>query len=453
MSARAASPAAAVLAEYAAALRFEDLPDRVVELAKLCLIDAVACAAFGRELPWSRILLDQVTAEAPGGPCRLPGLPEVALPLRQAALALGALGHAFELDSLRKPGAGVHPGATVALPALAAAQAAQASGRDLLQAIVAGCEVMFRIGAATLHSPEKRGFHAPGLSGPFGSAVACGRLLGLGPERLVNALGIAGSLAGGLLAFAGTGSGGMVKRLHLGRAAESGVVATELAARGYEGPAAVLDGRFGLLEAFCDERDPALLTAELGDTFEIEKLCLKRYACHVTAQAPVQLLREQMAAHGFTGPDIAGIRVHASDKVVSHHSEAHPTDVMGAQYSVPFALAIAAHFDAGDPKAFLGESLRDPDVRSLAERIEVTECPGRPIRGWGADMAITLVTGAALEGSRSSFPGCPESPLSRDGLFAKFERLCEPMDAQHRAALFGALCNVEKVPDLSRLGL
>jgi 2-methylcitrate dehydratase PrpD len=126
---------------------------------------------------------------------------------------------------------------------------------------------------------------------------------------------------------------------------------------------------------------------------------------------------------------------------------------MGAQYSVPFALAIAAHFDPEDPKAFLGESLDDPDVRRLAERIEVSERPGSPIRGWSADLAITLVTGTILEGSQSDFRGCPQSPLSRTGLFDKFERLCESMDAQRRVALFESLWNLESAPDLSRLTL
>ena len=183
----------------------------------------------------------------------MPGL-ERRLDPRQAALGFGTFAHAFELDSLRKPGVGAHPGATVALPAFAVAQAAGRGGREVIAAIVAGCEASFRIGAATLHTPELAGFHAPGIVGPFGSAVASGRLLGLSADRLAAALGIAGSCTGGLLAFAAShtgGSGGMVKRLHLGRAAESGVLAAMLAARGYEGPHSILDGKFGILEAFC----------------------------------------------------------------------------------------------------------------------------------------------------------------------------------------------------------
>src|SRR4029079_19569107 len=215
------------------------------------------------------MVLAEALASGAGGPCQLPGVPEATLHVPQAALALGAFAHAFELDNLRNPASGVHGGATVALPAFAMAQACGASGRDLIAAIVAGIEVMFRIGNATLHSAEKVGFHGPGMTGPFGSAAACASLLRLSTTQTANAFGIAGSLGGGLLAFAKSSSGGMIKRLHLGRAAEAGVIAARLAQRGFEGPPSVLEGRFAVLEAFCEETDPTLLTRGLGESWEI----------------------------------------------------------------------------------------------------------------------------------------------------------------------------------------
>src|SRR5687767_9470511 len=200
------APAASVLAGFAADLTDADIPAAALERATHCLVDAVGCAMFGGGFSWSQIALSQTSLD----PGRTP-LPVAsgARPgdIREAALVWGTRAHAFELDSLCKPSAGVHPGATVALPALAMAHALGNSGRELLMAIVAGCEVMFRIGTATLHTPEKRGFHAPGLNGPFGSAIACGTLLGLPAERFVNALGIAGSLGSGLLAFSRASGG------------------------------------------------------------------------------------------------------------------------------------------------------------------------------------------------------------------------------------------------------
>ena len=446
---RAQTTASQQLAEFATALRYEDLPASVIASAKHCLIDAIACAAFGKKLPWSQMVLEEALSTGAGGPCRLPGVSGQSLHVPQAALALGAFSHAFELDNLRKPASGVHGGATVALPAFAMAQAVGASGRDLVAAIVAGVEVMFRIGNATLHSAEVVGFHGPGMTGPFGSATACAKLMRLTPAQTANAFGVAGSLAGGLLAFAKSGSGGMIKRLHLGRAAESGVVAARLAQRGYEGPLTVLEGRYGLLDAFCKENDPSLLTKGLGETWEMEKLCIKRYPCHVTSHVPVQLMRGFMEEHSFAGDDIAEIVVDASEKVVSHHSGVDPTDIMLAQYSVPFNLAIAAYYDPRDPSVYNDGTAAELRLRELARRVRVTAAEGR--KGWSAQLSVTLRDGRRIEGASEYFLGCPESPLSDDQLRFKFERLCQ--DAHLPRSLFDDLMQIEKVPSIGALPL
>jgi 2-methylcitrate dehydratase PrpD len=444
-------PATERLAAYAASLRFEDLPAAAIERAKQCLIDAVACAIFGQRFPWSAIVLDEALATGAGGPCRLPGVPDKRLHVPQAALALGAFSHAFELDNLRKPGTGVHAGATVALPAFVMAQAQGASGRDLITAIVAGIEVMFRIGNATLHTPEHIGFHAPGLTGPFGSAAACASLLRLSAGETANAFGIAGSLAGGLLAFAKAGSGGMIKRLHLGRAAEGGVLAARLAQRGYEGPRTVLEGRYGVLEAFCEEYDPSLLTKGLGEIYEIERVCIKRYACHVTAQAPVELMRDLMAQHKFGGDDIRDLAIEGAPKVLSHHSEADPADVMLAQYSVPFSVARSAYHDPNDPTVFSDSTLTDARVRALACCIRMST--GEKTKGWGTRMTLTLQDGRALEGARDTFLGCPETPMTSTQLAMKFDSLTTSGSDQLKRTLFDDLMRLEHLPSLDGLAL
>ena len=444
-------PATERLAAYAAALRFEQLPAVAIERAKHCLIDAIACAIFGQRFPWSAIVLDEALATGAGGPCRLPGVPDKRLHVPQAALALGTFSHAFELDSLRKPGTGVHAGATVALPAFAMAQAQGASGRELIAAIVAGVEVMFRIGNATLHTPEHIGFHAPGLTGPFGAAAACGSLLRLSASEIANAFGIAGSLAGGLLAFAKAGSGGMIKRLHLGRAAEGGVLAARLAQRGYEGPRTVLEGRYGVLEAFCEEHDTTLLTKGLGEIYEIERVCIKRYACHVTAQAPVELMRKFIEQQNFGGDDIRELAIEGSAKVLSHHSDADPADVMLAQYSVPFSVARAAYFDPNDPTVFSDRTLADGRVRALARRIGMST--SARTKGWSTRMTLTLNDGRVLEGTSDAFLGCPEMPMLPAHLRMKFDALTQSGSDRLKQSLFDDLMQLERLSSLDQLAL
>lgn len=451
MSPATASSAAETLSRYATSLRFESLPPAVVARAKACLIDAVACAVFGRTLPWSRMILSYAQTSGAGGACRLPGPDGIRLYAPQAALALGSFAHAYELDSLRKPGAGVHPGATVALPALIMGQQRRASGKEVLAAIIAGCEVMFRIGAATLHTPEKVGFHAPGLTGPFGAAVASGHILGLSSREMTSALGIAGSMASGLLAFARAGEGGMVKRLHLGRAAEGGVMAASLAAQGYEAPRTVLEGEFGVLDVFCGRSDAALLTAGLGEIFETENICFKSYPCHITAHAPIQLLRRWMEEHRFSGHDIREVTIRGSQKIVSHHNIMQPADMMLAQYSVPFCVALAALRDPADPASFAADALRDPAILDLAQRVrmDIRQQDGVPAKGWGVEMEVRLGDRHVITGSLDSFTGCPEQPFTNAAIAAKFRRLTADMGETAASALLDFLNDLENVDDVS----
>src|SRR5262249_31725767 len=147
---------------------------------------------------------------------------------------------------------------------------------------VAGGETMIRIGRATHHNNETRGYHAPGTTGPFGGAIAVGRLMKFDAETMTNAIGIAGSLSCGLLEFAKSGTGAMVKRLHMGRASESGVLAASLAADGFTGPKTVLEGPFGFLKVFCGEYELDALTRGLGSEHATLRIMLKRFPMHIT---------------------------------------------------------------------------------------------------------------------------------------------------------------------------
>ncbi|MEM9683168.1 MAG: MmgE/PrpD family protein [Pseudomonadota bacterium] len=322
------------LAAFAADLRYEDIPGDVRDRARDCVLDTVGIAVFGASLPWSRVVIDYARRSGAGGRCTLIGTPGESVTAPMAALANGAVVHAFEMDSLRKPGTGVHPGGIVP-PALAAGEETGADGRQLITAFVAAMEVMTRIGLATRHSAEEKGFHAPGLTGVFGAAAAAGHLYGLTADQMTHAFGVGGSLCSGLLEFAKSGSGGMVKRLHLGRAAEGGILAASLARGGFEGPPTVLEGAYGFLRAFADEPSTEKLTAGLGDVWETRTICFKRCACHATAHTPVQVLEDLRHEAGFGPDDVEEIIIGSSRKVLANHDTREPKDVMAVQYSVP----------------------------------------------------------------------------------------------------------------------
>jgi 2-methylcitrate dehydratase PrpD len=429
------------LAEYAAGLRYEDLPAEVVICAKDCIIDTVAACICGSALPWSRIVIDYAERTGPGGTSRILGRSS-AVQAPAAALANGALAHAFELDALTRPGAGAHPGATVLPPALAVAQQAGAGGRALIAAFVAGNEVMIRIGRATGHTNEARGFHAPGTTGPFGAAVACGHLLGLDADKMTNALGIAGSLAGGLLEFA-KGDGGMVKRLHLGRASEAGVLAASLADSGFTGPRTVIEGEFGFLRVFCTQWDEAELTKGLGRDYVTLSTVLKRYPVHATAHAAVRAVRDLQAEHRFSGGDVEAVTVSGSRRMIERHAIAEPADLMLAQYSIPFCVALALFREARDPESYDESALADPQIRALTRRVRLV-----PEEGGATGSTVTL---ALTDGRR--FERHVDSGMLEAGELAdKFTRLTRATLGARAPALYERLQRLETETTLDWLG-
>jgi 2-methylcitrate dehydratase PrpD len=410
------------LARYAAELRFEDLPPEVVQRAKDCVIDTAAAVIYGNTIPWSRILVGYAQRMGPGGKSRILGADSPAVQPALAALANGTLSHAFELDNVvTNPSAGVHGGATLLPPGLAMAQEAGGSGRDLLAAVVAGAEVMIRIGWATKHTNEVNGFHAPGTTGPFGAAVAAGRFLKLDAPAMANALGIAGSLCGGLMEFARSGTGAMVKRLHIGRACEAGVLAASLARDGFTGPGTVLEGEAGFLRVFCSDFDLGVLTCDLGRKYATLNICMKRYACHITAQKAVQAVREMAAERAIGGDDVESITVTGAKRMAEINNIPEPTDVMMAQYSTPFCVALALYRDPADPASFGDDALRDPAIRSLCRRITVRAAPGEH----GHAEVPTTVTVTTKDGRRMSRcleanKGSPAQPFERADMREKF---------------------------------
>jgi 2-methylcitrate dehydratase PrpD len=438
--------AASELARFAVNLTLDAIPTEVRERAKACIADTLACSVFGASLPWSKITTGYASYYGGAGPCTLFGVPGASTNAPSAAFSNGAAAHAFEQDSLRFPGSGVHPGATL-VPALAAAcQETGADGARALTAFVAGCEVLFRIGASSHHSSEKLGFHAPGLTGTYGAAVAAGLIYGLNADQLANAMGIAGSMSAGVLAFTKSDRGAMVKRLHIGRAAEAGVIAARLAGAGYEGPETILEGRFGFLDVYCRDGDAKLLTAGLGTDWETLKICIKRYPCHVTAQPSIQALRELMAEHGFTGKDVSALSLSCNEKIVSHHDIRAPGDVMTAQYSVPFCVALALHRDPDDPRSYNESALSDAAILRVCNLIDMRVATDLP-SAWSARISLDLHDGRHFDALAKNFLGMPSQPLSDADQRRRFALLTAGnLDATHATDWYERLAKLDTQP-------
>jgi 2-methylcitrate dehydratase PrpD len=437
------------LAEFAVNLKYDSIPPEVLERAKDCVIDTVGACVFGSQLPWTRTVIEYAKRNSAPGECSVFGTPiKVRAPF--ACLCNGAAAHAFELDALVEPSVGIHPSAALAVPGLAPAQGRKMSGQALLSAIVAGFEVLYRIGDAAHHSIEKVGFHSPGVVGVFGTAVVVGRLFDLDAKQMANAFGIAGSMSSGLMEFSRTG--GMVKRLHLGRAAEGGFMAAVLARDGYTGPDGVLEGKFGVLNVFCRDAQPARLTKDLGAVWQVMKTKIKRYACHATAQVPVTLALDLKQKHKLSGDDVAAIAIAAGEKTVTQHAINEPRDLTMMQYSVPFSVAVALYRDPLDPRTFSEATLNDARIRTLARGAQVELLKTSPgYQSSACRLTLKLKNGKELTAEGHDFKGTPTMPLTRDELRDKFLMLTAHRDRAKAERLFAQLAEAEKVADFSTL--
>jgi 2-methylcitrate dehydratase PrpD len=416
--------ATAQLAAFATDLDYSAIPSHVIQRAKDCLLDSLAAGLYGYSKLWSRIVTDLAQELSGEGSSSVLGEKQK-LPAPHAALANGTMIHGFELDSVRQPGAGVHPGATVVPAVLAVGEEHHANGRKILTALIAGCEVIFRIGLAIGHGVEKRGFHAPALTGTFGAAIAVGKILGLSTEETTHALGIAGSFSSGLLEFSRAKGGGMVKRLHMGRAAEGGVLAAMLASKGFTGPESVLEGKFGFCSAYSDNPELNKLTVGLGRDFETLNICIKRYPCHIYAQAPIEALTGLTQDHPFDVSEVDKIIIAGEEKLKTHHSIYEPKDVMAAQYSVPYSVSLALFFNPEDPQNFSEKNLHDAKILKMARKIDlqVDDEINQMKESRAARVVVRLKSGLELKREVLHFKGTPQNPLEPEELHSKFEIL------------------------------
>lgn len=444
------------LLSFLHALSVREIPADVLDRARACLRDALGCGIFGSGEEWSRILGDEVTEEGSRGTCTVIGRAErVSAPA--AALCNGTAIHGFELDDLIAESI-VHPGACVIPAAIAAGEASGAPGARVLEGILAGYEAMHRVGVAMGVEPARRGFHTTSLVAPVACAVAAGKASGLSLERLRSAVGLACSAASGIKSFAAGHGGGMVKRLHLGRAAEAGVRSAQLAARDFLGPPHALDSRFGLLEVYGGSGAQAeRMSRALGREWALRDVWFKVYPICGWIQPVVQLLQEGRGPRTLSPDDVKQVEVGVSRYAAQNNGEPAPIDTMGAQYSIPYCAAVALLADPRDPASFRTEAVNDPRTRSLAARVKIVVdpqieavYPGK----FGARVRLELVGGTPFERSVLECHGTPADPCSDAELTDKFRRLAgtrlPPRAVSDLAALVDDIADLRCAPDLMK---
>lgn len=413
-----------LMLERLAALRLTDLPEGVTGQVGRVLLDNLACGLLGASLPWGRMVAEHVIEEGSRGGASVFGHSARIAPAR-AALANGTAIHGYELDDIIL-GSLAHPGTVVVPAALGMAEHLDAPVDRLLLGIVAGYEAMARLGAALGEECNTRGFHTTGVAGAIAAAVAAGIVLGLDADGLKRAVGIACSSASGIKAFT-QGTGGMVKRLHGGHAAECGVTAAQLAARGFTGPLEALDGKFGLLEVIGGGgAEPHLLAERWGEDWAIGRVWTKVYSCCGVIHGAMSGIEALRRDHQLGPEDVRRLRIGIGRRAVEQNGSRAPEEPMSAQYSLPFCAAVAVVGDIRDPASFEGEALHDARVRGMVERIELVvdaEVHAAYPQRFGARVSIETPSGERFERLVWDAHGMAADPCSDEEIERKFHKL------------------------------
>ena len=442
------------LIEFLHALSCDRLPPSAVAAAKRALLDTLGCALFGAPEPWSQIMAAEVIAEGSKGRSTIVGHDEV-VAAPAAALCNGTAAHGFELDD-HLDEAIVHPGAIVVSAALAATEAVDASGERLLLALIGAYEMLNRLGLAMGVKPSQIGWHKTAVAGPVGAAVAASVAMRLDVEQMMNAVGLACATASGTKAFAAGEGGGMEKRMQAGHAAYSGVRAAQLAARGFTAPPRAVDGRFGLLDVMSGtSSQPQLLASELGKSWAIEHVYVKLYPCCAWIQAAAQQLVTLRGAEPLRPSRIRSVQVGVSAYARAQNANPFPRDTMGAQFSIPYCVALALTGDPADPAMYAPEAIDDPARRELAQRVEIVVDPEMESaypKHYGARVHLELEGGVGRTSSKLDPHGMPADPCSDAEVLEKFLHLATRVKSAARAqAIVDTVGRAERLKTITEL--
>jgi 2-methylcitrate dehydratase PrpD len=445
------------LVTWVADLTLDDVPQTVIERAKHLLLDGLGCALVGAQLPWSRIATDAVLGlEGSGdtvviGAGRTTGAPA-------AAVLNGTFIQGFELDDFH-PLAPLHS-CSLLIPALlstASARPETTTGAEFLLAAIAGFEVGPRVGY-TLHGTQMldRGWHSGSVFGTHAAAMASGKLRGLPPAQLEDALGLAGTQSSGLMAAQYEA---MSKRMHHGLAARNGFYAAGLAAAGYTGIKRVFEREYGgFLSVFGEGHDPdaSLLTAQLGQRWETSTVVVKCYAAMGGLLGAIDAARK--LRNSVVPDEISKIDITVGETVYKHGwwMPERPLTPIGAQMNIGYATAAALLDGNVLPEQFTPARLDSDDIWSLiaATSVHLDESLAHAdVSQWfRTDVAVTTRDGAVHHARVVQPHGAPADPVTNEELVAKFHALADRVTNRGRAeAIERAIVALDDFDDTDNL--
>jgi 2-methylcitrate dehydratase PrpD len=411
---------AETLAEKIAALEPGMLPDATRRKCQDLLIDVVGLCITARNEGYVASALGGCDDD---GVCTAIGHRRM-LTAAGAAFVNGTAAHGEDFDDTFEGGP-VHAGAVVVPAVLAACERHNPDGRMALIGIAIGTEVLCRLSLVVPKAVHKAGFHPTAVFGAMGAAAGVGAALGLEAREIVDALGIAGSMAGGIIEYLAEGA--WTKRLHAGWAAQSGLRAALLARSGFVGPRTVFEGTHGLFHGFAHttQGDYAALTSDFGKRWVTDTLAFKPYPCGTMAQPYIDCAR-RLAAQGIKPDDVSDIVCEVAEGTVHRLWEPladkqRPPNGYAAKFAVPYLLATGFVHGSVGLGAFSESAIRDPLVLALATKVTYTIDPQNPYpRGYTGHIRATMKDGRVIEERQPHLRGGAHEPLTRQDVVDKF---------------------------------
>lgn len=433
------------IAKYISDLNYSSIPNKMLEEMKALLFDYLGVAIGGMKTESGRIAAQFSKKLRERGEATIIGFGyRVSAP--SAAFSNAILSHSIELDDVDSL-AYFHFSPPIFSAALSLAERECVSGKELLVALTAGCDVMARLSSAINPSHRDRGFHTTPACGIFGAAAASAKLLGLDSNRIVSTLGLAGAQASGLMEFYGTS---MQKRFNPGPAARGGVVSAILASMGFTGAETILEGDRGFLRAYSDRADRQKLTEGLGQEFPIF-IEYKPYSCARPIHNAIDCSLELRGKYNVNPSEISKITVFRHPRWANYHKINKPRTYHEAQVSLPYAVAVSFSEGRAFLQQYSDEKLKQPLIQRLSEMVEIETMDGLP-RDVSCRMEIILKDGSQFR-SQVDYPrGSIENPMTAEEKRDKFNSLSSDiLNGRTRKRIEETVFHIEKVKDISKL--
>jgi 2-methylcitrate dehydratase PrpD len=411
---------AETLAEKIVALKSGTLPDETTRKCEDLLIDVVGLCVTARNEDYIESAMAGCDDD---GPCTAIGHKRT-LNAAGAAFVNGTAAHGEDFDDTFEGGP-VHAGAVIVPAVLAACERHNPDGRMALIGIAAGTEVLCRLSLVVPKAVHKAGFHPTAIFGAMGAAAGVGAALGLSARQIVDALGVAGSMAGGIIEYLAEGA--WTKRLHAGWAAQSGIRAALLARAGFVGPRTVFEGVHGLFHGFAHtaEGDYDALTGDFGTRWVTDTLAFKPYPCGTMAQPYIDCAR-RLAARGIKPEDVTGIVCEVAEGTVHRLWEPladkqRPRNGYAAKFAVPYLLATGFVHGGVGLGAFTDTAIHHERVLALAAKVKFVIDPDNPYpNNYTGHIRATLKGGDVIEERQPHLRGGAQEPLTRQDVIDKF---------------------------------